>query len=141
MTEADSPAERRRRARVAWAHSGLDQPNLAQRTGIEYGTLRGYLRTGGSTSPSADHLLKLGRAAGVPDAFMLYGWDAFREESQVVAELRARLDQVITRFNGELAAIATPEQVVQSEAADAERRQRSSDSSAAKRPSPRRKAR
>lgn len=76
MNEQPDATERRRRARVAWAYSGLGQPELADAAGIEYGTLKAYLRVGGSANPDMDQLLAIGRASGVPDAFMLYGWSA-----------------------------------------------------------------
>lgn len=62
----------------------MGQSALADATGIKYGTLRGYLRHDGKSAPGMDALIAIARATGIPDAFMLYGWQdpgAIRREA------------------------------------------------------------
>lgn len=72
--EGVSTSERTRRVRAAWAYSGLTQSDLAERTGIAEGTIRGWLnkkRTGG---PDASDASLIAKACGVPAAFMELGF-------------------------------------------------------------------
>ncbi len=77
----------------------MGQPELAEAARIEYGTLKAYLRHGGSGSPDMDQLLAIGRASGVPDAFMLYGW----EQLDRLAHLERRVGEDAERYEGALA--------------------------------------
>lgn len=66
--------ERKRRARAAWAYSGMQQDELADAAGIPAATLRGYLGRSRS-SPDRDVLIAIADAAGVPAWFADHGFD------------------------------------------------------------------
>ena len=67
--------ERQRIARAAWAYSGLGQRELAARTGIPFGTLRGYIGKGDKPGPDWTDGIKIADATGFPRYFMAYGFD------------------------------------------------------------------
>lgn len=84
--------ERTPRARAAWAYSGIEQRDLAERTGIAYSRLRELLRSGGRLTPTLDELYAIARETGVPRPFMDDGWAAVRNQGagEFLTEREAR---------------------------------------------------
>lgn len=73
VDEVIPAAERKKRARAAWAYAGIDQRELAAATGILYGTLKGLLRKSGP-APTTDQAMKIAKACEVPPGFILTGF-------------------------------------------------------------------
>lgn len=88
------------RARAAWAFSGLDQRDLADRAGLHYDRLRAILAKTNSRDVTLDELQKIADATGVPRAFMENGWT-----DDTTRRLSALEDQV-TQLRGGLVALA-----------------------------------
>jgi transcriptional regulator with XRE-family HTH domain len=85
-------AELTARVRAAWAFSGLSQKQLAAKTGINEGTLRGYLRKAKPNIPGSDEAGLIAKACGVPPSFMEEGFS--EQEPGDDARLVALEDQM-----------------------------------------------
>jgi transcriptional regulator with XRE-family HTH domain len=81
------------RVRAAWAFSGLSQADLAQRAGINSGTLRGYLRKANPNAPELEDAKAIADACGVPRSFMEEGF------GEPPAGLAAQLQEMQTRLD------------------------------------------
>ncbi len=103
--------EATRKARAAWAYSGLDQDELAERAGIKPATLANYLLStrGG---PGLEQLLKIAEATGVPDAFMRHGFAAIKDLDEPSLEERVEaLERQLQALTRRAAAAAPPDLV------------------------------
>lgn len=67
-------AEIKKRVRAAWCYSGLSQPELAKRTGINRRTLGGYLSLSKPNIPDLEQRQAIAAATGVPPVFMEEGF-------------------------------------------------------------------
>lgn len=91
---------RKRKARAAWAYSGLDQRPLATAAGLKYDRLRKILSTSDPAAPDLDELRQLAEAAGLPVVFTEDAWHvaADRDDgslSREISELRTGVAQLL----------------------------------------------
>jgi len=115
--DAAEAQERRRRARVAWAYSGLDQRELADKAGLNYDTVKAFWRKTGRAEPSLDDLHALARAAGIPRWFMDHGFaernddgasgeDSLEGLASQLREERAAREAAVAELKAQLADLA-----------------------------------
>lgn len=94
--------ERKRLVRAIWAYSGLDQRDLAERSGVPYNTIRGLLDKAGR-APNTDQALAIADACDVPAGAVLYGlWRDDPELAERVETLSGQLETV----TGQLATVS-----------------------------------
>jgi len=69
------------RARAAIEYAGLTTQQVADRTGLSYNAVKS-IRNGQRATDLLEMLLAIGKACGVPRAFMERGWDAIPDEHE-----------------------------------------------------------
>lgn len=83
--------ERARRARVARVSAGLTRHQLAGMLGVSFNTIE--RNETGRRRLSDDELIAIGRACGVPEAYVRHGWAACMQAERL-ERLYGRIDEL-----------------------------------------------
>lgn len=90
------------RVRAAIGYSGLSVEDLVEHNpDLKVRTVYRYMETGGPATPNgAAYRLKIARACGVPEPFMLEGFATGQPREDEVAELRRIVERLQRRLDG-----------------------------------------